>query len=103
MNTLSINPTKNLYKAILSLETEDECKRFLRDLLTRGEIKEFSNRWRVAQMLDAKVPYEKIEKQTGVSSTTIARISKWLNKGKYGYSLVLNKLKNSQTYIHTTR
>lgn len=92
MNILSSNSTKNLYQAILSLENEDECKKFLRDLLTEAEIKEFSNRWKVAQMLDAKVPYEKIEKQTGMSSTTIARISRWLNSGKGGYRLVLNKI-----------
>lgn len=83
---------QNLYQAILTLETEDECMKFLRDLLTEAEIKEFSNRWKVAQMLDQKIPYEKIEKATGMSSTTIARISKWLNEGKGGYKLVLKKL-----------
>lgn len=103
MNIQSNKSAQNLYKAILSLENEEECKKFLRDLLTEREIKEFSNRWKVAQLLNAKVPYEKIEKQTGMSSTTIARISKWLNKGKNGYRLVLNKLENSQIHAHLTR
>jgi len=86
--------TKRLYDAFLSLKTREEYKKFLRDLLTEGEIKEFSNRWKVAQMLDAKISYEQIEKETGMSSTTIARISKWLNKGMGGYKLVLNRLKD---------
>jgi TrpR-related protein YerC/YecD len=103
MNLITKNPTKNLYKAILSLKNENECKKFLRDLLTEAEIKEFSNRWKVAQLLDQKTPYGKIEKQTGMSSTTIARISKWLNNGENGYRLVLNKLKNNQTHTHLTR
>jgi len=103
MNIQSNKSTQSLYKAILSLENENECKIFFRDLLTEAEIKEFSARWKVAQMLDAKVPYKKIEKQTGMSSTTIARISKWLNNGKNGYRLVLNKLKINQTHIHLTR
>lgn len=90
------NSIKNLYKAILSLENEDECEKFFRDLLTEAEIKEFSNRWKVAQLLDQKAPYEKIEKQTGMSSTTIARISKWLNNGMNGYRLVLDKIKNNK-------
>lgn len=84
---------KILYKAFLSLKNEDECKRFLRDLLTEAEIKEFTNRWKVARMLDKKVPYGKIEKETGISSTTIARVNKWLIKGKGGYKLMLKRLK----------
>lgn len=89
----SLEPkTKKLYKAILSLKTEDECRRFFRDLLTEAEIKEFANRWQVAQMLEKKVSYEKIAKETGMSSTTIARISKWLSSGMGGYQLILKRL-----------
>lgn len=84
----------SLYKAVLSLKTEKECGKFFRDLLTEPEIKEFSNRWQVAQMLNQKKSYETIENQTGMSSTTIARISKWLNSGKGGYKLMLDRLES---------
>lgn len=84
--------TENLYQAILSLKNINEAKKFFRDLLTEAEILEFSKRWQVAQMLENKVPYFKIKKKTGLSSTTIARISKWLNKGKGGYKLMLQRL-----------
>lgn len=94
MDYLSNKDAKALYVSILALKNENECKRFLRDLLTEKEIKEFTNRWRVAQMLDKKIPYEEIEKETGMSSTTIARVNKWLTKGKGGYKLMLKKLKN---------
>ena len=94
MNYLSSNDTKTLYKAFLSLENEEECKKFLRDLLTKEEIQEFTNRFKVAQMLTNKISYKKIEKETGMSSTTIARVSKWLSKGMGGYQLVINKLKS---------
>jgi len=66
----------------------------LRDLLTEKEIKEFTNRWKVARMLDEKVPYEKIAKETGMSSTTIARVHKWLKNGMGGYKLILKRLKS---------
>ena len=92
MDYLSSKDTKALYKAILSLKTEEECKKFLRDLLTEKEIKEFTNRWKVARMLDKKVSYEKIAKETGMSSTTIARIQKWLTNGMGGYRLILKRL-----------
>lgn len=85
---------KALFKALLALKTEEECKKFLRDLLTENEIKEFANRWLVARMLDKKVNYLEIEKETGMSSTTIARINKWLTKGLGGYQLMIDKLKN---------
>lgn len=96
--------TKALYSAILSLKSMEETKKFLRDLLTEAEIKEFANRWQTAQMLYQKVPYYTIAEETGMSSTTIARISKWLNNGEGGYKLMLKKMKNdTKTNHHTTR
>lgn len=89
--------TDNLYKAILSLKNIEESRKFFRDLLTEEEISEFSARWRVASLLDKKVSYSKIEKQTGMSSTTIARISKWLNSGCNGYKLILKRLHHHQS------
>ncbi len=85
--------TEALYKAILSLKNQEECKMFLRDLLTEAEIKEFANRWKVAQMLNKKISYEKIEEETGMSSTTIARVQKWLTNGMGGYKLIISRLK----------
>lgn len=76
MNYLDTKDSKALYKAFLSLKTLAECKKFLRDLLTEAEIKEFTNRWKVARMLNKKISYERIEKETKMSSTTIARIQK---------------------------
>ena len=93
MDYLSSKDAKALYKAVLSLNSEEECKKFLRDLLTEKEIKEFTDRWKVARMLYEKISYEKIEKETGMSSTTIARVNKWLTNGKGGYRLIIDRLK----------
>ena len=84
--------TQELFKAVLALKDIKEAKRFFRDLLTEAELKEFSGRWKVARMLNQKVPYSAISDKTGLSSKTIARISKWLNNGKGGYRLMLNRL-----------
>lgn len=102
MDYLSSKDSKSLYKAILALNSEDECKKFLRDLLTEKEIKEFTNRWKVARMLDQKVPYEKIEKEIGMSSTTIARVNKWLTNGKGGYRLILTRLNTKKFNVLNT-
>jgi TrpR-related protein YerC/YecD len=84
--------TEALFNSILSLKNMDEAKSFFRDLLTEQEIIEFSKRWQAAQMLDQNISYSKIQKRTGLSSTTVARISKWLNKGKGGYRLILDRM-----------
>jgi len=84
--------TKNLYQAILKLKNPEEAQAFFRDLLTAKEITEMGKRFQAAKMLDSNIPYSIIEQQTGLSSTTIARISKWLNEGKGGYRLIIDRL-----------
>ena len=83
---------KRLVQAILALKTNDEARRFLRDLMTKKEIEEFAKRFRAAEMLMEKVPYSIIEKKTGLSSTTIARVAKWLKEGEGGYKIIINRL-----------
>ena len=83
-----------LTSAILLLKNAKEAKMFLRDLLTESELIEFGNRWMAARMLDEKIPYTEIIKKTGLSSTTVARVSDWLNGGMGGYKLMLKGFKN---------
>ncbi len=86
------NDNKRLIKAILALETEGEAKSFLRDLMTEKEISEFAKRLRAAEMLIAKIPYTEIVKETGLSSTTVARVAKWLKGKEGGYKKILSKI-----------
>ena len=83
---------KALVAAVLALKSPDEARRFLRDLMTEGEIGEFAKRLLAARMLAAKLPYSAIEKETGLSSTTVARVSKWLNGKAGGYRSIISKL-----------
>lgn len=84
--------SEELFRAVLSLESLGEAKKFFRDLLTEEEILEFAKRWQVAKMLYNDIPYTAIQKETSLSTTTIARISKWLKSGMGGYRLVLRRL-----------
>ena len=83
--------TEDLLQAVLFLTDVNEAKRFFRDLLTEEELIEFGKRSQAARMLDQKNTYSQIEKETGLSSKTIARVAKWLNNGQGGYKLMLNK------------
>ena len=103
MNYLDSKDAHKFFDTFLSLESYEECKKFLRDLLTEPEIREFSNRWQAVKMLNQKVPYEKITKKTGMSSTTIARIQKWLNGNLGGYKMMLDRMnKQVNTNAHHT-
>ena len=85
---------KELIAALGAVRTPDETQRFLRDLMTSNEIKEFGKRLKAASMLAAQESYPQIQKATGLSQTTIARVSKWLQKGEGGYRLVINRLQH---------
>lgn len=83
---------KRFIGAILALEKPAEARRFLRDLMTKREIEDFAKRFETAELLSQNVPYTEIEKKTGFSSTTVARVSKWLNRGEGGYKAIIGKL-----------
>lgn len=89
MNEKERKMIEDLQMVLAGLKNKAEFKKFLRDLLTEQELLEFGRRWRAAQMLAAKIPYTEIVAETGLSSTTVARVAKWLNKGMKGYKLVL--------------
>jgi TrpR-related protein YerC/YecD len=93
----------NLAKAILALENAKEVKIFLRDLLTEKEILELGNRWKAAQMLNDKIPYARIIEETGLSSTTVARISKWLKNGMGGYQMMLKRINSHHRTLSRPR
>jgi len=81
-----------LVEAIFKLKTEDEIKALLSDILTRSEQETLLMRLRVAKMLDKGTAYKEIEKTTGASSATIAKISEYLKYGYDGYRIVLDRL-----------
>lgn len=83
---------KQFLEAILSIKNENEAKNFLRDIMTKGEIEEFGKRLEAARLLSLNIKYNLIIDKTGLSSTTIARISKWLNGSLGGYKLILARL-----------
>ena len=82
---------KDLYQTILSMNDEKELHRFFQDLLTAKEIHEFSNRWLAAQMLHNNIHYSEIVSKTKMSTTTVARIKKWLYADIGGYKIAIEK------------
>ena len=81
-----------LVRAILALETEDECRAFLEDLMTGKEIQDCSQRILVAKLLREDLVYSRIAQVTGASSATISRVNRCCTYGAGGYRAVLDRL-----------
>ncbi|MGY6533441.1 YerC/YecD family TrpR-related protein [Glycocaulis sp.] len=83
-----------LCEALLAAKDAGEMARFLTDLTTPGERDALAERWRVAQLLDAGKSYREISAETGVSTTTVTRVARFLAQEPHqGYRLVLERLK----------
>lgn len=91
---LRCNATDRLFDAILQLETADECYRFFEDLCTIKELRDLSQRFQIATLLNQGMNYQSIVKQVDASTTTISRVNQCLNYGTGGYRDALSKLKD---------
>ena len=80
-----------LYRALADLDDPKDVEELLIDLCTTTEVDELANRLAVAQMLFDGNSYSVIQKTTGASAATIARVSKFLTEGAGGYAKVLSK------------
>jgi TrpR-related protein YerC/YecD len=87
--------TDQLCYALLTLETKEECCRFLEDICTISEIQALAQRLEAARMLRAGHTYDEIASRTGMSTATISRVKKFLHYGGDGYKLVLERLEQS--------
>lgn len=82
------------YEAILTLRTQEECRRFFEDICTIKEQQAMAQRFQVACQLDAGKNYNEVYEDTGVSSATICRVNKCLQYGS-GYRTVLERMKKA--------
>ena len=81
-----------LYRAVLSLQSMEECDRFFDDLCTMPELKALSQRLQVAKMLSDHRVYSDIVQATGASTATISRVNRSLNYGADGYDIIFERL-----------
>ena len=85
-----------LYKAILTLQNEEECYAFFQDLCTVSELRAMEQRFEVAQLLDDGLIYNDILERTGASSATISRVNRSLSYGAGGYEKVFARIKKPE-------
>lgn len=93
MNKQTKKPrNEEMYEAILTLKTVEECVNFFEDLCTITELQAMEQRFQVASLLNKGCIYNEILEQTGASSATISRVNRSLQYGQDGYSLAFQRL-----------
>ncbi|MBQ3596657.1 MAG: hypothetical protein II988_02445 [Clostridia bacterium] len=80
------------YDAVLTLKNKEECTAFFNDVCTIQELEALAQRMDVAIRLKNGESYIDVNKNTGASTATISRVSKCLNYGDGGYSIVIDRM-----------
>ncbi|MBR1659758.1 MAG: TrpR-like protein [Oscillospiraceae bacterium] len=83
---------EDMYRAILSLQSMEECRKFFDDLCSVTELQAMEQRFQVAVLLSRGMSYNEILERTGASSATISRVNRSLQYGADGYSAVFERL-----------
>ena len=84
-----------LADAIVDVGDRDQALALLRDLCTPAEVRALAERWQVARLLDEdRLTYREIHQATGVSTTTIVRVGRFLRQEPHqGYRTAINRLR----------
>ncbi len=90
------NRNEDMYKAILTLKTVDECMKFFDDLCSVTELQAMEQRYQVAVLLNEGMIYNDILERTGASSATISRVNRSLQYGADGYEIAFQRLKEQK-------
>ena len=87
----------DLARALLTPSDLQAMARLLGDLCTPAEIRTLAERWHVARLLDGTdMSYRDIHDATGVSTTTIVRVARFLRQEPHkGYRAAIDALGNS--------
>jgi len=85
----------DLAEAVVAIADKQQARAFLADLCTPAEVHTLAERWHVAQLLDAgDLTYREIHEATGVSTTTIVRVARFLKQEEnLGYRALLDRKK----------
>ena len=85
----------DLAEALVAVNDKPQARALLADLCTPAEVHTLAERWHVAQLLDAgELTYREIHEATGVSTTTIVRVARFLKQEhNEGYRALLDRMK----------
>lgn len=81
-----------LYEIINSLKGTEEIKKFLKDILTKSELRMLKRRWHIASLLIKGLDLRSIAIRSKTSTQTVSRIKKIIEEGEGGIALALKRM-----------
>ena len=84
-----------MYKAILELNSLEDCCDFFEDLCAVTELRSMEQRYEAARMLMQDKVYTEIMQKTNASSATISRVNRMLNSGTGCLAGIIERLEDS--------
>ena len=85
---------RDLCEALLTPRDGAEMARLLADLCTPAEVRALAERWHIARLLsETDLTYRDIHEATGVSTTTIVRVARFLRQEAHqAYRFAIERL-----------
>jgi TrpR-related protein YerC/YecD len=81
-----------LCDAFLVMESKNEVKKLLSDLLSPKELESMVDRIKIAKRVAQNIPYRTIASNLNCSTTTVTRVASKLNHGQGGLLKAFSKL-----------
>ncbi len=85
-----------LYEIIFSLRDVEEMKVFLRDILTKSELRMIKRRWHIANLIYDGLDMRTVAARTEASTQTVSRIKRILEEGNGGLRVGIERVNAKQ-------
>ena len=87
---------RELFRMLASLDGAASFERLFDDLCTYNEIEQMAQRLVAAELLIGGATYNQVMSKTGISSATLSRVSRCLQRGSGGYSEIVRATLNDK-------
>lgn len=79
------------YEIINSLKSAEEIKKFLKDILTKAELRMLKRRWHIARLLKKGFSLRTVASKSKTSTQTVSKIKRIIEDGEGGLALALER------------
>lgn len=86
-----------LYEIVFSLKDIEEMKLFLKDILTKSELRMIKRRWHIANMVYDGLDIRTIAARAESSTQTVSRIKKTMEEGNGGLRIGIERVNTKQS------
>lgn len=80
-----------LYECFSSFRTIDELRNFIKDILTKSELRMLKRRWHIANLLRDGLDIRSVAQKSRSSTQTVSKIKQTLEEGHGGLLLALER------------